>query len=158
MKRPKTGSTKSQYIYAADRLGGSGKSKQDSALLAGFSLTVAKNAQNKIESTDGYKNAMYELATKSNNLLLGVLAEYERRGLKDFSNKDLTAATNAITKAWERIENKRALDANKDPENNSLRKIILQRVENQTVNMGSKEIVAKAPIDVEVEDKVDLDF
>lgn len=132
MKRPQTGSTPKQYAYATRRLNGDGRSKKEMALLSGFSPAVAENVKAKIEDTEGYKNAVIELATKSNNLLLAAMAEYEARGLKNFSNKDLNAALNAIASAWDRVEKVRAPEKMKTPQGNPLRAVFTKRVETQT--------------------------
>jgi hypothetical protein len=132
MKRPRRGSTIKQYAYATRRLNGEGRSKKEIALLSGFSTSVAENAKAKIEETEGYKNAVIELATKSNNLLLAVMSEFEARGLKDFSNSDLVKALNAISSAWDRVEKTRAPEKMKNPDVNPLRGVFMRRVETQT--------------------------
>lgn len=133
MKRPRRGSTVKQYAYATRRLSpGSAGTKKEIAILSGFSTSVAENAKAKIEDTEGYKNAVIELAKKSNNLLLAVMAEFEARGLKEFSNSDLTKALNAIGTAWDRIEKVRAPSQMKTPEGNPLRGVFMRRVETQT--------------------------
>jgi hypothetical protein len=132
MKRPQSGSTPRQYAYATRRLNGDGRSKKEMALLSGFSPAVAENVKAKVENTEGYKNAVIELATKSNNLLLAAMTEYEARGLKNFSNKDLNAALNAIASAWDRVEKVRAPEKMKTPDGNPLRAVFTKRVETQT--------------------------
>lgn len=94
-------------------LNGGADSKKEAALLSGFSMTVAENAKAKIENTEGYHNAMEELALKSNNLMLAALSQFQARGLDGFSNKELIAALNAIGSAWERVEKQR--NPQKDP-------------------------------------------
>lgn len=165
MKRPARGSTVKQFAYAQNKLNGRGSTKKEVALLSGFSPSVARNARTKIESTEGYHNAMLELATKSNNLILAAFSEYQARGLKDFTNKDLNGALNAITGAWERIEKLRSPNRNTDPNQNPLRKVFMQRVENQTVNITEpteKQEKAKVIEAVEIKPKkekaLDLDF
>ncbi len=155
MKRPAKGHTPKQYAYATRKLAGGGSSKKEIALLSGFSPSVAKNAYNKIERTEGYANAMNELASKSSNVLLAILSEYQARGLKDFADKDLNGAANAIIGVWDRIDKKRAPDKIKDPNHNPLRAVMMQRVEHQTVH------VASTPVEIKPEEKVeaiDLDF
>lgn len=107
MKRPATGSTPKQFAYATRMLNGDADSKKEAALLSGFSMSTAENAKAKIESTEGYHNAMFELAVKSNNLMLAALSQFEARGLNTFSNADLIKALNAIGAAWERVEKQR---------------------------------------------------
>lgn len=133
MKRPRNGSTIKQFAYATRKLSGGGDSKKEIALLSGFSTAVANNAARKIETTEGYHNAMIVLAHESNNLMLEVFHEYKARGLSEFSDKDLNGALNAISAAWEKVEKRRAPNNNTDPEHNPLKKVILNRIENQTI-------------------------
>jgi hypothetical protein len=137
MKRTKKGSTIKQYAYATRRLNGDGKSKKEIALKSGYSLTMAENAKHKIEDTEGYKNAIIQLANDSNNLLMAVMAEFQARGLSEFSNKDLNGALNAISAAWDRIEKSRAPDRLKTPEGNPLRALMMKRVETQVAVVES---------------------
>jgi hypothetical protein len=146
MKRPQRGSTPKQYAYATRKLGGQGSSKKEMALLSGFSPSVAANAKRKIESTEGYHNAVAVLAHESNNLLLEVFAQFKARGLDEFSNKDLVSALNAIASAWDRIDTKRAPDRMKTPEGNPLRRVFERRVETQRV---TEEEVKEEPTHVE---------
>lgn len=172
MKRPKKGSTTKQYAYAVRRLNGQGDTKKEMALMSGYSQTMAKNPKTKIESTEGYNNAVIELAAKSNNLLLGVMAEFEARGMKNFSNKDLNAALNAISGAWDRIEKTRAPNKLKTPEGNPLRAVFTERTRTatfesapeeppveETATANDKESGPKIHEGEEVEkEKIDLDF
>ncbi len=161
MKRSKNGSTIKQVAYARKIFNGDGKSKKDIARSVGYSLAVANNAQAKIEDTEGFINAMQKLAQESNNLVMEVLLEYKKRGLEDFSNKDLNGALNAISTAWDRIGKQRAGEKNKDPKQNRLRAAVIQHVENQTVVMpGTREKPAPplAPIETPNEEVPDLDF
>lgn len=113
-------------------MNGQAGSKKEAALLSGFSISVAENAKNKIESTEGFKNAIQVLAFRSNNLLVAVMSEFETRGLATFSNKDLVSAMNAITSAWAKIDEKRAPNQMKTPEGNPLRGVFTRRVETRT--------------------------
>lgn len=167
MKRPQKGSTIKQYAYATRRLGGQGKSKKEIALLSGFSPSVSDNVKAKIEDTEGYQNAVIQLAHKSNNLLLAVMTEFEARGLTDFSNGDLTKALNAISGAWDRIEKVRAPDRMKTVEGNRLRGIFTRQTVTQTAVLEPipSESTAGAnlvePTDAEFKEKeepIDLDF
>lgn len=138
MKRPQNGSTIKQYAYATRKLGGQGSSKKEIALLSGFSPSVAANAKNKIENTAGYNNAIAVLAHESNNLLLEVLAQFKSRGLKDFSNADLTKALNAISGAWKMIEEKRSPSPTKPLGENPLRGVFQRRVQTDTVILSEE--------------------
>lgn len=144
MKRPQRGSTIKQYAYATRRLNGDGGTKKEIALKSGYTMSMAENAKAKIESTEGYQNAVIELATESNNLLMAVMAEFKARGLKNFSNKDLNSALNAISGAWDRIEKTRAPNRLKTPEGNPLRAVFTKRVETQTAVFESAEDPATA--------------
>lgn len=151
MKRTKSGSTIKQYAYATRRLSGNGSSKKEIALLSGFSQSVAENAKHKIEDTEGYKNAVIQLAHKSNNLLLAVMTEFEARGITKFSNSDLIRALNAISGAWSTIEKVRAPNAMKTDEGNPLRAVFTRRVETQTAVI---EPVQQAPVPVPITEVV----
>jgi hypothetical protein len=163
MKRPNNGTTPQQYAYATRLLGGQGTTKKEIALMAGYPPSIANNASTKIEKTEGFQNAVIKLATESNNLVLNIMAEYKARGFKKFSNKDLNGAINAISQAWDRFNKQRAPDQNRTPEGNPLRKVIMQKIENQTINNISapKEIEEPEVIDIPEEDEeedIDLDF
>lgn len=157
MKRPRKGSTVKQYAYATRRLNGEGRSKKEIALRSGYTLSMAENAKAKIENTEGYQNAVIVLATESNNLLLAVMSEFKARGLKDFSNADLTKALNAISGAWDRIEKVRAPNKMKTPEGNPLRAIFTEKTVTKTAVVESIPMNAVKVVDAEIVDP-DMDF
>lgn len=146
MKRPRGGSTVKQFAYATNLLGGRGKTKDEIARMSGYPPSVAANAKAKIESTEGFKNALIVLATKSNNLLLAVMSEFEARGLKGFSDADLIKALNAISGSWERVEKARAPARLKTDEGNPLLAVFQERT---TVRTRTA-VVEAAPAPVEV--------
>lgn len=155
MKRPIKGHTPRQFAYAVKKLKGDGKSKKAMALEVGYPPSVAAKATEKIESTEGFANAMIELASKSNNIVLAAMHEYQVRGFKNFSNKDLNGALNAISTAWEKFNKVRAPDKKNDPDFNPLKRVIMQKVENQTINVGTppeKEATAEKVA------SIDMDF
>lgn len=167
MKRPRQGSTIKQVAYATRLMNGQATSKKEAALLSGFSMSVAENAKYKIEETEGYKNAMIHLAQRSNNLLMGIMNEFEIRGMKDFSNKDLISALNAITSAWDKIDTKRAPAKMKTPEGNPLRAIFTERTRTAVIESAPREAAADAKKETprireaevaESKDAIDLDF
>jgi len=165
MKRPQKGSTVKQFAYAQKLFNGDGRSKKEIARSVGFSPSVSNNVHNKIEKTEGFQNAMIVMATRSNNLVLAAMAEYEARGFTEFSNKDLNGALNAIATAWERINKQRGEGENKDPEKNPLRKVFMQKVENQTINMNPVNTPSAVTVEATevkeaetVEEMPDLDF
>lgn len=132
MKRSRGGSTIKQFAYATRMMNGQAGSKKEAALLSGFSLSVAKNARNKIENTEGFRNAIQVLAFRSNNLLVALMNEFQSRGFTNFTNKDLVSAMNAITSAWSKIDEKRAPNKMQTPEGNPLRGVFMRRVETTT--------------------------
>jgi hypothetical protein len=137
MKRPRTGSTPRQLAYATRTLNGNATSKKEAALLSGYTPAVANNAKAKIESTEGYHNAMIVLATKSNNLMLAAMHEFEARGLKDFTNKELVAALNAIGAAWERVEKQRSPNGSKAADgSNRLQGLFTRKTVTETAVIG----------------------
>jgi hypothetical protein len=159
MKRTKNGSTMKQLAYARKLLNADGRNKRDIALSVNYSQSMAENAKIKIEDTDGFKNAVIALAAESNNLVLAVMTEYKARGLKNFSNKDLNGAMNAISQGWERFNKQRAPDKIRTPEGNRLRAVIMQQVENQTINtQPAVRDVAVEPVISTKEEEPDLDF
>lgn len=157
MKRSKNGSTIKQVAYARKIFNGDGVSKKQIAMSVGYSKAIANNANAKIERSEGFLNAMENLAIESNNLLLAILMQYKKRGLDDFSNKDLNGAANAISSAWDRISKQRMPDSNRDPEKNPLKKIYMTKVENQTIN-NITPIQTPAVIETAPEEEIDMDF
>jgi hypothetical protein len=75
---------------------------------------------------------MAQLAVDSNNLALAAMHEFKARGFQDFSNKDLVGALNAIGSAWSRF-NTVPKESNENTSKNRLRTVILQQIENQTI-------------------------
>lgn len=130
------GSTMKQMAYARGLLGAKGKTKKEIALNVGYSPAVANSVSTHIEDTKGFSNAISALAVDSNNLALAAMAEFKARGFKDFSNKDLIGALNAIGLAWSKFNQQPKERDNSQP-NNRLRTVILQQIENQTVNNPS---------------------
>lgn len=141
MKRPAHGATLKQYAYAQKLLNADGPSKKAIAMSVGYAPSVANNATTQIESTEGYANALIKLAHESNNMVLAAMTEYKRRGLEEFSNKDLNGAMNALAAAWDRINKQRAPEKS-DPNANPLRTIFMKRVETQTVSVPVTEATA----------------
>lgn len=151
-------------------LSGNARSKKEAALLSGFSPAVANNAHAKIEKTEGFHNAMIVLATKSNNLMLAAMHEFEARGLTKFSNTELIGALNAIGKAWERVEKQREPGKLKTPEGNRLRGVLTRKtVTTETAVVESvpteETASAKEPEITEAEfrekpapEEIDMDF
>jgi hypothetical protein len=151
----KKASTMKQMAYARRLLGAQGDSKKSIALDVGYSPNVANSISTHIESKPGFNNAMAALAIDSNNLALAAMHEFKARGFKEFSNKDLIGALNAIGSAWSRFN---AVPKEKTPSQagNKLRTVILQQIENQTLTTNSNTVV-KPPVEGELV-KEELDF
>ena len=141
-----------QVAYARQVWGGKAESKKQAALNVGYSPSVANSPKSKIETRKGFNNAMAALAAESGNIALSILHEFKSRGVKDFSNKDLVGALNAIGQAWDKFN--KGLERELDPGDNGknrLRTLVLQQVENQTI---SNEVLQKLPDGTHME----LDF
>lgn len=108
-------------------------------------MNVAENAAAKIEKTEGYHNAMIGLATKSNNLMLAALHEFEARGLTKFTNKELIGALNAIGAAWERVEKRRNPDGGKLPPGGNRLAGIFKRTTTTTTETAVIPPVSESP-------------
>jgi len=151
------GSTPQQMAYATKLLSGAGVSKAQMARDAGYSSYVSKSVATKIEAHKGFHNAVIKLASQSNNLALKIMHEFEIRDMKDFSNKELTNALSAIGQAWQRFNGAylNSKEKNSDDSKNKLRTVILQRVENQTINSAPPEVIPEAPADNVVEEVIE---
>lgn len=148
MKISKTGSTLKQTAYARRIFGADGKDKQQIALDVGYSKYIAATPKSKIENSRGFNNAMAKLAADSNNLALSVMSELKARGFTDFSNKDLVGALNAISSAWKNFNNvTNKEDGHGDSGKNKLRTVILQRIENQTIQTDTPAVVEEVKED-----------
>jgi len=126
-------STMKQTAYAHRLLGGQGKSKKEIALNSGYSPYVANSVSSHIENKVGFNNAMSALARESNNLALEAMSEFKARGFKDFTNKELVGALNAIGSAWAKFTADKA-PKELSPSANRLKTVVLQRIDNQTIN------------------------
>lgn len=137
MRRTKTGFTRRQYAYAKRTLGGDKDSKKDLALAVGYSPSVAHSVAQKIENTEGFDNAMALLASESGNLMMKI---YHTLNKKDLSKESVPVLLNAVTtmaNAWQAFTPKE--ERTKESGANKLRSIVLNRIENQTINVKAKE-------------------
>ena len=168
MKIPRKGSSLKQVAYARRAWGAKGSDKKQIALDVGYSPSVANSVVSKIESRPGFNNAMAKLAAESNNLALTIMHEFKARGVKDFSDKDLISALNAISGAWDRF-NKGLIESVKpaDDGKNRLKTVILQNIQKQVNVSGPEEAATasiEAPTPVEFEEvispneEMELDF
>jgi len=151
MNIAKNASSFKQQQYAKRVWAGRGNSKKQIALDVGYTQNVANSVVSKIESKPGFNNAIAKLAADSNCLALSIMAEFKSRGVKHFSDKDLISSLNAIAQAWDRF-NKGLIEHQKPPEDNGknrLKTVILQRINNQTVNNAPPQ---SDPVDAEFEE------
>lgn len=148
MQIPPNSSTVKQRNYAM-RSFSEGGSKKQIALDSGYSLNAATSVASKIENSRGYKNAMVDILRESDNIVLNIFSEFRSRGFQDFNNKDLVSALNAIGSAWSKF-NGVAGEGEGEGSHNKLRTVILQQIQNQTVNAKQVEI-PKPPV-------IDMDF
>ena len=132
-----------QMAYARKVFGGQGKCKKQIALDVGYSPNVANSVSSHIENQPGFHNAMAFLARDSNNLALAAMEEFKARGFKDFSNKDLVGALNAIGSAWSRFNAPPPAARGDGQQNNRLRTVILNQIEQQTIIETNKVIDVK---------------
>lgn len=124
-----------QMAYAKKLFGAQGKNKKQIALDVGYSPSVANSISSHIENKPGFHYAMSALAVESNNLALEAMSEFKARGFKEFTNKELVGALNAIGNAWSKFNNTQKKDSDEDKKSlNKLRTVVLQQVENQVVN------------------------
>ena len=136
----KKSSTPKQMAYARRLFGGEGTSKKQIALDVGYSPYVSNSVSSHIENKPGFNNAMAALAIDSNNLALAAMHEFKARGFEGFSNKDLVAALNSIGNAWSKFNAVPGAGRERDNQStNKLRTVILQQVENQTINPAKEE-------------------
>ncbi len=148
MPRTKKGqSTPRQVAYANRIFGGQGISRKQIALDVGYPPSVANLVKEKIESSVGFHAAMAKLAADSNNIALAAMHEFQVRGFKDFSNKDLVGALNAIGSAWSRFNHQQErVSSNSESKGNRLRTIVMNHIENQTLNTGAIHEAIPAPL------------
>ena len=157
--KPRT-STLKQMAYARRVFGAQGENRKQIALDVGYSPYVANSVKDHIENKPGFNNAMALLAVDSNNLALAAMAEFKARGFKDFSNKDLVGALNAIGQAWSKFNGTytRGGDGGggKD-DRNRLRTVILQQIENQTLSVEAAPETPEEVLNTEEEDVLVVD-
>jgi len=144
MPRTRKGeATPRQFAYAQRLFGGKGKCKKQIALDVGYTENAANSIKSKIENTVGFHSAIAQLAVDSNNVALAALHEFKVRGFDGFSNKDLVGALNAIGNAWSKFNPEARKKGEDDSKGNKLRTVVMQHIENQTLNTGN---ILEAPV------------
>ena len=123
--------------YARRVFNGQGVNKKQIALDVGYSPNVANSLQSHIECKPGFLSAMSRLAAESNNLAMEALIEFKLRGFKEFTNSEMVSALSAISQAWAKFNPEARAQQEGSNSTNKLRTIILQQIENQTVQAPS---------------------
>lgn len=142
MKRAKNGYTRKQYAYVQNSLD-TNKSKRQVALQSGFSPSVALSVKSKIESTEGYHNAMAKLASDAGNVALKVFHELQGRNLKDEKTETLLKAVTVLADAFDKFTPKTKKE-DESKRDNPLRAVILTAPDIKTVKAIEKDQNKKA--------------
>jgi hypothetical protein len=125
--------TLKQAAYARRVFNANGTSRSQIARDVGYSPSSAINA-NHIEKSQGFKTAMIKLSIESGDIASAIMTEFKRRGVTDFSDKDLIGALNAISSAWSKFNSPLLHNSENDTPNTSrLRTVILQQIEQQNI-------------------------
>jgi predicted transcriptional regulator with HTH domain len=135
-----------QMAYARKVFSGDIRPKTEIAVECGYSPNVSRSVRTHIENTNGFKNAMSVLATEASNIAIGVMEEIDKRGYKDLTNKELLSTINVMSSAWSRFILPE--DEDSTPATNKLRTVILQQVENQTIDTNGEVSSSKRFVDV----------
>lgn len=122
MRRSRNGYTMRQYAYAKNIMGAKGDTKKQIALSVGYSKSVAERPGQKIESTDGFNNAMIQLAGETGNVVLQVFHALKKRDMEKEDTETLLNAVDKLSKAFERFAPVKKKD--EQPRENPLRAII----------------------------------
>lgn len=157
-KFPEGGYTEKQMNYALKKFSGEAGNSMQIARSVGYSDAVAKSPKQKIESKTGYKNAMLEILRKSDNQVLKIMGAIDKRGFDEYSNKDLINALTAIGQAWAKFNDVAKGGDGDDAivKHNQLRTIVMNRIENQTVNQVAETKVIKEIPNEPIDDNMDF--
>ena len=153
MKRPRNGSTMRQRAYALNVLRPAGKStKKEAALAAGYSPSVAQSIVSKIESTEGFSNAMRDLAAESGNVVLQILHTLKHKDMAKEDFKTLIDAASTMANVWDKlnIKPKEKGDAEKI---NNLKVIFQNHAKDATINATTEGATIHATEDQAGEDQ-----
>jgi hypothetical protein len=140
MKRTKNGYTPRQRAYAMNIMSPQNKrSKKEIALSVGYTESVSNSVSAKIEKTEGFSNAMRDLAQETGNVILKIMHELKH---KDLSKEDFTTLVNAADKmanAWDKVTKPIQDKGEKELKDNPLRFVLNQKIERQEVSINSNE-------------------
>ena len=133
MKRPRNGSTMKQRAYAMHVLRPAGKrTKKEAALAAGYAPSVATSIVSKIESTEGFANAMRDLAAESGNVVLQIMHTLKHKDMAKEDFKTLIDAASTMASVWEKL-NVKPLQKEQPEKSNNLKVIFQNHAQNQTI-------------------------
>ena len=128
-------STMKQKAYARKIVSGVHKTKKETALAVGYSVSVAESAKNRIEDTPGFNNAMRDLAQETGDVVMHVYHSIKDRDLSKENLQTVLNAVEVLAGAFEKFSPKQKDESSL--KNNRLKAVLLQRVENQTINAGT---------------------
>ena len=132
-----------QQAYARKIVSAAHDTKKETALAVGYSQSVAHSAKQKIENTEGYSNAMRDLAMETGDVVMYAYASIKNRNLDKEDLKTVLRAVEVLANAFEKFS-PRPKDDN-SLKNNRLKAVLMQRVENQTINAGTINEIKKKP-------------
>ena len=137
MRRTKNGSTDKQKAYAQRRLLGIAGNKKQTALSVGFSPSTANSVSVKIEKTEGYANAVRDLAEETSNLVLASYNVLKNRDLSKEPTLVVLKSIDTLANAWKVFSNDKKQDY--DQPENRLRFAINQHIQHQTITVKNDE-------------------
>ncbi|MEI8223787.1 MAG: hypothetical protein WCG20_01550 [bacterium] len=100
--KSKPSSKQRQYAY---NLLNSNQTKQQSALMAGYSESMAR-VPAQIEQSKGFHLAMAIIAGYTENVAMQILHELQARDISKEDTKNLFYGIDVLSKAWERFMSK----------------------------------------------------
>ncbi len=117
------------------------ESRRQLAVSVGYSQSVADKVTEKIESTEGYANAMAALASETGNVALKALNVLKNRDLSKETTAQILDAIETLGRAWDRFT-PQIVKADDNAKRSSLRSIILEdsRVIDAEVKQEANEI------------------
>lgn len=137
MKRRRNGSTDMQKEYARRRLTGVYESKKATALSVGYTHSVAVSPKSKIESTEGYANAVRDLAEETGDIVLMAYQSLKKRNLDNESTETVLKCINTLANAFKVFSDDKKQDY--DQPENRLRLAINQHIQHQTITVNKDE-------------------
>lgn len=113
-----------QKAYALNSLTKGVRSKKEAALMSGYSESAANSVAVKIEGTEGYSNAMRDIAAETGNVVLEIYHTIKNKDLSKEDFKTLVNAAGVLAGAFERFNGGSKKEATPEKINNL--KVIFQ--------------------------------